>query len=66
MTEKLTKKQREALHLSAFHRTSTEIARILGVSPSAADHRLDAVCRKLCVRSRREAARVYLETLLSI
>lgn len=65
MTVKLTEKQREALHLLAFHRTSKEIAIILGVSPSAADHRLDAVCRKLRVQTRREAARVYLEGLIS-
>lgn len=64
MTEELTDKQREALHLLAFHRTSKEIADALGVSPSAADHRLDAVCRKLGVQNRREAARVYLEGLL--
>jgi DNA-binding CsgD family transcriptional regulator len=64
MNKKLTEKQREALHLLAFHRTSKEIAIALGVSPSAADHRLDAVCRKLGVQTRREAARVYLEGLM--
>jgi DNA-binding CsgD family transcriptional regulator len=62
MIEKLTTKQREALRLLAYHRTSKEIAKLLGVSPSAADHRIESVCRKLGVQSRRDAARLYLET----
>ncbi len=61
MISNLTPKQREVLRLLAGHMTSKEIARCTGISPSAANQRIAAVCRRLGFASRREAARFYLQ-----
>ena len=64
MTANLTPKQREVLQLVAGHLTSKEIARQTGISPSAANQRIAAACRRLGLRNRREAARFYLGSLV--
>ncbi|WPZ04172.1 helix-turn-helix transcriptional regulator [Blastomonas marina] len=53
----LTEKEREALLLVADNLSSKEIARILNISPSAVDQRIDAARRKLGGVRRTEAAR---------
>lgn len=56
---KLTKKQRECLHLVVQRKSSKEIARILNISKPAVDQRLDSARRTLDVTSRDRAAIVY-------
>lgn len=55
----LTDKQREVLNLLVQHKTSKEIARILGISPYTVDQRIAAARRKLNARSRNELAATY-------
>jgi DNA-binding CsgD family transcriptional regulator len=66
MTAILTPKQKEVLRLLAGHRTSKEIARAVGISPSAANQRIAAACRRLGLANRREAARFYSEDALAL
>lgn len=55
----LTEGQKACLRLVNDHRTSKEIARILGISPFTVDQRLDAARRKMNASSRAEAARLF-------
>lgn len=55
----LTAKQREALTLLREARTTKEIARELGISPSAVEFRLKAVRDKIGVANRRELVRLH-------
>lgn len=58
---KLSPKQREALKLVLLGKTSKDMARELGVSPSALDQRLDSARRILGVSDRAKAARKFYE-----
>ena len=55
----LTDKQREVLDLLIEHKTSKEIARLLGISPHTVDQRIFFAKEKLGAASRNEAAAVY-------
>ena len=55
----LTDKQREVLDLLIEHKTSKEIARILGISPHTVDQRIQFAKEKLGAANRNEAAAVY-------
>lgn len=57
----LTEGQKACLRLVDEHRTSKEIARILGISPYTVDQRLSLARKKLGAASRIEAARVFAE-----
>jgi len=57
--QKLTDGQMECLRLVAAHKTSKEIARILGISHFTVDQRLDAARKKLGVANRKEAALLF-------
>lgn len=59
----LTDKQRAVLDLLVEHKSSKEIARILGISPYTVDQRIMASRQKLGVSSRGEAARTYGQLL---
>lgn len=58
---KLSPKQCEALKLVLLGKTSKDMARELGVSPSALDQRLDSARRILGVSDRAKAARKFYE-----
>ncbi|NIJ63203.1 DNA-binding CsgD family transcriptional regulator [Sphingomonas leidyi] len=55
----LTAEQVEVLRLVQQNLSSKEIARLLGISKSAIDQRLDRARQVLGASSRREAARIY-------
>ena len=55
----LTDKQREVLDLLIEHKTSKEIARLLGISPHTVDQRIFFAKEKLGAASRNEAAATY-------
>jgi DNA-binding CsgD family transcriptional regulator len=55
----LTAKQREVLDLLIEHKTSKEIARLLGISPHTVDQRIFFAKEKLGAASRNEAAAAY-------
>ena len=55
----LTDKQREVLDLLIEHKTSKEIARLLGISPHTVDQRIFFAKEKLGAASRNEAAAAY-------
>jgi DNA-binding CsgD family transcriptional regulator len=55
----LTDKQREVLDLLIEHKTSKEIARLLGISPHTVDQRIFFAKEKLGAASRSEVAVVY-------
>ena len=55
----LTDKQREVLDLLIEHKTSKEIARLLGISPHTVDQRVFFAKEKLGAVSRNEAAATY-------
>src|SRR6185503_13939202 len=55
----LTAKQREVLDLLIEHKTSKEIARLLGISPHTVDQRIFFAREKLGVTSRGEVAVAY-------
>ena len=55
----LTDKQREVLDLLIEHKTSKEIARLLGISPHTVDPRIFFAKEKLGAASRNEAAAAY-------
>ena len=55
----LTAKQREVLDLLIEHKTSKEIARLLGISPHTVDQRIFFAREKLGVSSRGEVAVAY-------
>lgn len=55
----LTDKQREVLDLLIEHKTSKEIARMLGISPHTVDQRIFFAKEKLGAASRNEAAAAY-------
>ena len=55
----LTEKQREVLDLLIEHKTSKEIARLLGISPHTVDQRIYFAKEKLGAASRNEAAVAY-------
>ena len=57
----LTEGQIACLRLVDEHRTSKEIARILGISPYTVDQRLSLARKKLGASSRIEAARLFAE-----
>lgn len=57
----LTSKQRAVLDLLVAHKTSKEIARLLGISPHTVDQRIAAARRKFGVETRNELAGVYAE-----
>ena len=57
--EGLTAKQREVLDLLIEHKTSKEIARLLGISPHTVDQRIFFAREKLGVSSRGEVAVAY-------
>jgi DNA-binding CsgD family transcriptional regulator len=59
--EKLSAAQVETLQHVFAHRSSKEIARIMGVSPHTVDDRLRRAIRTLGVTSRIEAARIVAE-----
>jgi len=61
MIEQLTEKQREVLALVADNRTSKEIARIIGVSESAVNQRIESVRRLSGGLGRAELARLWRE-----
>ena len=56
---RLTEGQKACLRLVVQHHTSKEIARILGISPFTVDQRLDAARRKLQVKRRKDAAKIF-------
>jgi len=55
----LTEKQREVLDLLLEHKTSKEIARLLGISPHTVDQRIFFAKEKLGAASRSEVAVAY-------
>ena len=55
----LTPKQRQVLDLLIEHKTSKEIARLLGISPHTVDQRIFFAKDKLGANSRNEAAVAY-------
>ena len=55
----LTAKQREALELLLQHKTSKEIAQILGISPHTVDQRIDGAKEKLGAATRGDLAVIY-------
>ncbi|NWM25165.1 helix-turn-helix transcriptional regulator, partial [Escherichia coli] len=55
----LTAEQAEVLRLVQQNLSSKEIARLLGISKSAIDQRLDRARQVLGASSRREAARIF-------
>ncbi|OYW44389.1 MAG: hypothetical protein B7Z08_05890 [Sphingomonadales bacterium 32-68-7] len=55
----LTAKQREVMDLLIEHKTSKEIARLLGISPHTVDQRIQFAKEKLGANSRNEAAALY-------
>ena len=55
----LTDKQRQVLDLLIEHKTSKEIARLLGISPHTVDQRIFFAKEKLGAASRNEAAATY-------
>ena len=55
----LTDKQRQVLDLLIEHKTSKEIARLLGISPHTVDQRIFFAKEKLGAASRNEAAAAY-------
>jgi DNA-binding CsgD family transcriptional regulator len=55
----LTDKQREVLDLLIEHKTSKEIARLLGISPHTVDQRIFFAKEKLGAANRNEAAAAY-------
>lgn len=57
----LSEGQIACLRLVDEHRTSKEIARILGISPYTVDQRLNLARKKLNAASRIEAARIFAE-----
>lgn len=59
--DRLTAIQLETLRHVLEHRSSKEIARIMGVSPHTVDARIKAAIRNLGVTSRVEAARLLVE-----
>lgn len=61
----LTDKQIEVLELLVDHRSTKEIARILGISPSAVDQRIYAAADRLGEADRRQLARKYLSLKLT-
>ncbi len=58
---KLTDGQKDCLRLAGRLLTSKEIGRELRISPFTVDQRLDVAKRKLGVRTRKDAARVFAE-----
>src|SRR5215217_5142793 len=58
---RLTPRERECLRLVAQHMHSKEIGRALDLSPFTVDKYIESACERLGVRSRREAARMFLE-----
>jgi DNA-binding CsgD family transcriptional regulator len=58
---RLTPRERECLQLVARHMHSKEIGRALDLSPFTVDKYIESACERLGVRSRREAARKFLE-----
>lgn len=59
--DSLTPKQRHVLDAISDHKSSKEIARELGISPSTVEQRLNAVRVKLGTRDRGETVRAYRE-----
>lgn len=57
----LSEGQKACLRLVDEHRTSKEIARILGISPFTVDQRLTLARKKLGAATRIEAARIFAE-----
>jgi DNA-binding CsgD family transcriptional regulator len=57
---KLSDGQCDCLRLVAEHRSSKEIARLLGISPHTVDQRLKRATTILAVESRFEAARLFM------
>lgn len=55
----LSAKQREVLDLLLEHKSNKEIARLLGISPSAVDQRLAAARLRLGTSRRGDTARAY-------
>lgn len=55
----LTAKQREVLELLLQHKTSKEIAQILGISPHTVDQRVDGAKDKLGAATRGDLAMIY-------
>ena len=55
----LTAKQRDVLELLIRHKTSKEIARVLGISPYTVDQRIAAARKKFGVDTRKELAEAY-------
>lgn len=55
----LSAKQREVLDLVLEHKSNKEIARLLGISPSAVDQRLAAARLRLGTSRRGDTARAY-------
>lgn len=62
--QQLSAKQREVLDLVLDRRTNKEIARVLGISVSGVEQRLQAARQRLGAHSRADAARTY-ERLLT-
>lgn len=61
MFDQLTEKQREVLALVADNRTSKEMARVLGISESAVNQRIEAIRRLADGAPRAELARLWRE-----
>ena len=59
----LTERQRQVLDLLIEHKSSKEIARVLGISPHTVDQRIRFAREKLGARSRGEAAVTYRRLL---
>jgi DNA-binding CsgD family transcriptional regulator len=59
----LSEKQRQVLDLLIQHKTSKEIARLLGISPHTVDQRIRFARDKLGARTRSEAAIAYRRLL---
>lgn len=60
-TDKLSEGQRECLRLVHEHKTSKEIALILGISRFTVDQRIERACRTLGVEGRGKAALMLAE-----
>jgi len=59
--ERLTDREREVLALVARHFTTGEIAARLGLAEATVRTHIEHILAKLGVRSRREAARLWVE-----
>ena len=59
MTEQLTSRQKQVVHLLVQYKSSKEIALIIGISSHTVDNHIDSVRRKFGFTNRKEIARAF-------